>query len=188
MSLSCSVYVLHSKRLIPFTRIGSNEFMGCVTLGPKFGGQSRDHWYEMLETPRRPVAYWYSLLERQPLHHPSGGKCCISHRMSTDSSSDILTTESNNGHHVPFQPVPTLPTSSSSSSGSSPGNSNTAHHETAAAEEHINHATESEAVTDVNRGLSTNGSNNMTRNPRLVKQSSVTKSNITSIMEVSTDG
>ena len=77
---------------IHHTRIGSDEFMGCVTLGLKVGGQSRDHWYEMLEAPRRPVAQWYSLQEQQALHTgvtgvSNGGKCCLSHRQSTDDTS-----------------------------------------------------------------------------------------------------
>ena len=41
--------------------------MGCFALGPQYldaGG--RDHWFEMLENPRRPVAQWYTLQENLP--------------------------------------------------------------------------------------------------------------------------
>ena len=47
-------------------RVGSNELMGGCALGPPFVGTGRDHWYEMLENTRKPVAQWYSLLEQVP--------------------------------------------------------------------------------------------------------------------------
>ncbi|XP_005109990.3 synaptotagmin-9 [Aplysia californica] len=73
-------------KVVDYDRIGSDEFMGCVTLGPKVGGQGREHWYEMLETPRRPVAQWYPLMEQPPLPAPSNGKCCLRQRQSTEDS------------------------------------------------------------------------------------------------------
>lgn len=55
--------------LIPcfiFCRIGSNELLGCTAIGNSFIGMGRDHWLEMLDNPRKPVAQWYPLLEIVP--------------------------------------------------------------------------------------------------------------------------
>lgn len=51
-------------------RIGANELMGCTAIGSSFIGVGREHWLEMLENPRRPVAQWYPLLESVPGHIP----------------------------------------------------------------------------------------------------------------------
>ena len=69
-------------------RIGSDELMGVVTLGPRMSGQGREHWFEMLESPRKPVAQWYSLLEHSPLpvNGNGNGKCCLRQRQSTEDS------------------------------------------------------------------------------------------------------
>lgn len=48
-------------------RIGQNEIMGCFTIGPSDPGKGRDHWLEMLENPRKPIAQWYPLLETVPI-------------------------------------------------------------------------------------------------------------------------
>ena len=72
-------------------RIGSDELMGCCGLGPMFSGQGREHWYEMLENSRRPVAQWYSLLEHlvlPPSLSAPNGKCCLRQRQSTEDSTD----------------------------------------------------------------------------------------------------
>lgn len=53
-----------------FLRIGSNELMGCTAIGSSFIGIGREHWLEMLDNPRRPVAQWYPLLESVPGHIP----------------------------------------------------------------------------------------------------------------------
>lgn len=37
--------------------------MGCCVLGPQASGPGSDHWFEMLNNARRPVAQWYSLQE-----------------------------------------------------------------------------------------------------------------------------
>ena len=59
--------VLHSMFSCEFScRVGSNELMGCVAVGPRYIGLGRDHWFEMLENPRKPVAQWYPLLEHIP--------------------------------------------------------------------------------------------------------------------------
>lgn len=47
-------------------RIGSNEVMGCCGLGPIYPGIGRDHWFEMLENQRKPIAQWYTLQEHVP--------------------------------------------------------------------------------------------------------------------------
>lgn len=51
-----------------FCRIGSNELMGCTAIGSSYIGIGREHWLEMLDNPRRPVAQWYPLLEAVPGH------------------------------------------------------------------------------------------------------------------------
>jgi hypothetical protein len=37
--------------------------MGCTAIGASFIGIGRDHWLEMLDNPRKPVAQWYTLSE-----------------------------------------------------------------------------------------------------------------------------
>lgn len=54
-----------------FSRIGSNELMGCTAIGGSFIGTGRDHWLEMLDNPRKPVAQWYSLQESVAGHGPN---------------------------------------------------------------------------------------------------------------------
>lgn len=79
-------------KVVDYDRIGSDELMGCCGLGPTFNGQGRDHWYEMLENPRKPVAQWYPLLEHLPspaqLGAGANGKCCLRQRQSTEESTD----------------------------------------------------------------------------------------------------
>ncbi|KYN20600.1 Synaptotagmin-9 [Trachymyrmex cornetzi] len=50
-------------KVIDYDRIGSNELMGCTAIGSSFIGIGRDHWLEMLDNPRKPVAQWYPLME-----------------------------------------------------------------------------------------------------------------------------
>lgn len=45
--------------------------MGCTAIGSSFIGIGKDHWLEMLDSPRRPVAQWYPLLESVPGHLPN---------------------------------------------------------------------------------------------------------------------
>ncbi|XP_066259121.1 synaptotagmin-9-like [Euwallacea similis] len=54
-------------KIIDYDRIGQNEIMGCFTIGPGDPGKGRDHWLEMLENPRKPIAQWYPLLETVPI-------------------------------------------------------------------------------------------------------------------------
>ncbi|XP_023718098.1 synaptotagmin-10 [Cryptotermes secundus] len=53
-------------KVIDYDRIGHNELMGCTAIGSSFIGIGRDHWLEMLDNPRKPVAQWYPLLETVP--------------------------------------------------------------------------------------------------------------------------
>ncbi|XP_044736423.1 synaptotagmin-10-like [Chrysoperla carnea] len=55
-------------KVIDYDRIGSNELMGCTAIGSSFIGIGRDHWLEMLDNPRKPVAQWYTLMETIPGH------------------------------------------------------------------------------------------------------------------------
>ncbi|XP_049938971.1 synaptotagmin-10-like [Schistocerca serialis cubense] len=59
--------------VIDYDRIGPNELMGCTAIGASFIGVGRDHWLEMLDNPRKPVAQWYPLLDSVPGQIPSTG-------------------------------------------------------------------------------------------------------------------
>ncbi|XP_018398494.1 PREDICTED: synaptotagmin-10-like [Cyphomyrmex costatus] len=58
-------------KVIDYDRIGSNELMGCTAIGSSFIGIGRDHWLEMLDNPRKPVAQWYPLMETVAGHIPA---------------------------------------------------------------------------------------------------------------------
>ncbi|XP_063992442.1 synaptotagmin-10-like isoform X1 [Diachasmimorpha longicaudata] len=58
-------------KVIDYDRIGSNELMGCTAVGASFIGIGRDHWLEMLDNPRKPVAQWYPLMEIVAGHIPT---------------------------------------------------------------------------------------------------------------------
>lgn len=47
-------------------RIGSDELMGYVGIGTNVIGTGRDHWLDMLDNPRNPVAQWYTLMDSEP--------------------------------------------------------------------------------------------------------------------------
>lgn len=57
----CSVVV----HVMDYDRVSSNESMGSCCAGLQAIGQGRDHWLEMLDAPRKPVAHWYHLLEHR---------------------------------------------------------------------------------------------------------------------------
>lgn len=69
--------------------IGSNELMGCTAIGSTFIGIGRDHWLEMLDNPRKPVAQWYPLMESLPANIPTTTDSlpltlgCLSYRFVT---------------------------------------------------------------------------------------------------------
>lgn len=48
-------------KVIDYDRVGSNELIGCIGIGPAFNGLGRDHWYRMLENPRKPITQTYYL-------------------------------------------------------------------------------------------------------------------------------
>lgn len=48
-------------KVIDYDRVGSNELIGCIGIGPAFSGLGRDHWYRMLENPRKPITQTYYL-------------------------------------------------------------------------------------------------------------------------------
>ncbi|XP_058789351.1 synaptotagmin-9-like isoform X2 [Phymastichus coffea] len=65
-------------KVIDYDRIGSNELMGCTAIGASFIGIGRDHWLEMLDNPRKPVAQWYNLSECVAGHIPSSDQLPVS--------------------------------------------------------------------------------------------------------------
>ena len=42
-------------------RVGSNELIGCIGIGPSFEGLGRDHYYRMMENPRKAMTQTYFL-------------------------------------------------------------------------------------------------------------------------------
>ncbi|XP_013792406.1 synaptotagmin-10-like [Limulus polyphemus] len=50
-------------KVLDYDRVGTNEIMGCCAIGSGCIGLGRDHWIEMIENPRKPVAQWYPLAE-----------------------------------------------------------------------------------------------------------------------------
>lgn len=62
--------------------------MGCCAVGPRYVGAGRDHWYEMLENTRKPVAQWHTLQEHvHYAEYKSGaGKGCFKYRQATTDS------------------------------------------------------------------------------------------------------
>ncbi|KAG7305010.1 hypothetical protein JYU34_010452 [Plutella xylostella] len=53
-------------KVIDYDRIGPNELIGCTAIGSTLIGVGRDHWLEMLDNPRKPVAQWYPLNKSPP--------------------------------------------------------------------------------------------------------------------------
>ncbi|KAK7576746.1 hypothetical protein V9T40_013032 [Parthenolecanium corni] len=53
-------------KVIDYDRIGYDELMGCVGIGTSYNGTGRDHWLDMLDNPRKPVAQWYTLMDSIP--------------------------------------------------------------------------------------------------------------------------
>ncbi|XP_075982334.1 synaptotagmin-10-like isoform X2 [Anticarsia gemmatalis] len=53
-------------KVIDYDRIGSNELIGCTAIGSTLIGIGRDHWLQMLDNPRKPVAQWYPLNKSPP--------------------------------------------------------------------------------------------------------------------------
>ncbi|KAH9637514.1 hypothetical protein HF086_010925, partial [Spodoptera exigua] len=53
-------------KVIDYDRIGPNELIGCSAIGSTLIGIGRDHWLQMLDNPRKPVAQWYPLNKSPP--------------------------------------------------------------------------------------------------------------------------
>lgn len=45
--------------------------MGACAVGSHFSSVGRDHWFKMLELPRKSVAQWYQLSEHVPAENPA---------------------------------------------------------------------------------------------------------------------
>lgn len=45
---------------------GGADLVGVCVIGRQYGGQSRDHWFSMLDRPRKAVAQWYPLTDHVP--------------------------------------------------------------------------------------------------------------------------
>lgn len=48
-------------KVIDYDRVGSNELIGCIGIGPSFDGLGKDHYFRMLENPRKPQTQTYFL-------------------------------------------------------------------------------------------------------------------------------
>jgi len=46
---------------------GGADLMGVCVVGRQYGGLSRDHWFSMLDRPRKAVAQWHPLSDHVPL-------------------------------------------------------------------------------------------------------------------------
>ncbi|CAM1318465.1 SYT9 (predicted) [Pycnogonum litorale] len=53
-------------KVIDYDRIGANELIGCTAVGSSQMGCGREHWLQMLDNPRKPVAQWHSLVDSVP--------------------------------------------------------------------------------------------------------------------------
>ncbi|XP_050355573.1 synaptotagmin-6-like isoform X2 [Nymphalis io] len=53
-------------KVIDYDLIGPNELIGCTAIGSSLIGIGRDHWLEMLDNARKPVAQWYPLNKSAP--------------------------------------------------------------------------------------------------------------------------
>ncbi|CAH2088043.1 unnamed protein product [Euphydryas editha] len=53
-------------KVIDYDLIGPNELIGCTAIGSSLIGIGRDHWLEMLDNARKPVAQWYPLNKSPP--------------------------------------------------------------------------------------------------------------------------
>ncbi|XP_013780146.1 synaptotagmin-10-like [Limulus polyphemus] len=63
-------------KVLNYDRVGTNEMMGCCAIGNGCIGLGRDHWMELLDSPRKPIAQWHPLAENIPsCLEPSLVKC-----------------------------------------------------------------------------------------------------------------
>ena len=69
--------------------------MGCCSLGSSHIGPGREHWYEMLENSRKPVAQWYPLQESLPSPSSPESSTEVKHASSKSPLSGVHTGEQN---------------------------------------------------------------------------------------------
>jgi hypothetical protein len=74
-------------KVIDYDRVGSNELIGCIGIGPSFSGIGRDHWYRMLENPRKPMTQSYYLRDASFLREGLPAK--ISTALNSDRQESI---------------------------------------------------------------------------------------------------
>ncbi|XP_013191364.2 synaptotagmin-10 isoform X1 [Amyelois transitella] len=74
-------------KVIDYDMISPNELIGCTAIGSSLIGIGRDHWLEMLDNPRKPVAQWYPLNKSPPANvvlpandHQNGTLSCLNGR------------------------------------------------------------------------------------------------------------
>ncbi len=48
------------------SRVGHSEMIGVCEVGPDVDGPGKDHWVEMMSSPRKQIAHWYILQESTP--------------------------------------------------------------------------------------------------------------------------
>jgi len=52
--------------------------VGVCVVGRQHGGVSRDHWFTMLDRPRKAVAQWHSLADHvPPLSYPAAATAAV---------------------------------------------------------------------------------------------------------------
>jgi len=55
-------------------------------VGRQYGGSSRDHWFSMLDRPRKAVAQWYPLSDHLPLSCTSSMTTTVPSGLSGNAS------------------------------------------------------------------------------------------------------
>lgn len=72
---------------IVHSRVGSNELIGCIGIGPSFEGLGKDHYYRMLENTRKPMIQSYFLRDQSFLREclPANVLNVLNHQESLDS-------------------------------------------------------------------------------------------------------
>lgn len=82
-------------KVIDYDRVGSNELIGCVGIGPAFKGLGRDQWFRMLENPRKTITQTYYLKDVAFLREsfPAKIKKALNHDRQDSVESKILEDE-----------------------------------------------------------------------------------------------
>ncbi|XP_071792487.1 synaptotagmin-10-like [Asterias amurensis] len=58
--------ILFVVAVVDYDWVGHSELIGVCEVGPNSLGQGKDHWEEMLGSPRKQIAHWYQLQESTP--------------------------------------------------------------------------------------------------------------------------